>query len=134
MVLLGIEDADAIAIAVCDKHVVVATNKEQLRIFTHTGVQALLHAVAGPVVSMVGHKDLLGVVYHGAPTFSGSQRLKYFVWNMTKQDIVIEGDAPISPQSVLTWIGFSSSGVCFLEFLILIFSSLLLPIPKEFCE
>ena len=66
------EGEDAVAVAIGDKWVAVATDKRNLRMFSNAGVQRSVHCIPGPVVCLAGLKNLLLVVYH-----SGVGKLKF---------------------------------------------------------
>eukprot|EP00808_Paulinella_micropora_P030462 g42653.t1 len=89
----------------------LATNKQMLRIFSHSGIQKAILSLPGPVVSMTGETRLLGIVYHRGAPFAGSQNLGLWILDMEVQKTVFDTALPLSPKSTLKWIAFAENGM-----------------------
>ena len=78
---------------------------------TFCHVQRFVFSLAGPVVSLAGDGDHLAVVTHASnPLPSGDQVLDFLLLNVRNQKRLLAGRLPLSPDSTLTWLGFTESG------------------------
>lgn len=102
---------EAVLVAVGDTWVAVATNKQYVRLISHTGIQLFILSLGGPVVSMVGHAHQLAIVFHDGVPLPGHQNLGLIVMDCVKHREMYRGKCVISPRSTLTWIGYSDVGV-----------------------
>ncbi|KAH7291609.1 hypothetical protein KP509_29G024200 [Ceratopteris richardii] len=99
------------AVALGSGWVAAATTSNYLRIFSEGGLQVAVLSLEGPIVTMVGHQELLAVATHAALPFTcGQQIIKFMVLNLNERVITMEGCLPLSPGSYLTWLGFSEAG------------------------
>ena len=103
------EEAQLVAIG--DTWVAVYTNKQYVRIISHSGIQKFILSLTGPAVSIVGHGHQLAIVYHDGIPLPGHQNLGLLVMDIVKKKEIYRGKCAISPRSKLTWIGFSDIGV-----------------------
>eukprot|EP00762_Andalucia_godoyi_P000084 ANDGO_02456.mRNA.1 Minichromosome loss protein 1 len=99
------------AVACGRKFVAVATDAFVVRLFSVGGIQEGIFSIPGPIVTMSGQGDLLAIVYHNGPVFQGHQHLECLVMDIAKQREISRRPLPISPRSILTWLGFSESGL-----------------------
>ena len=102
---------EALLVALGDTWVAVGTNKQYVRLISHTGIQSFILSLSGPPVSMVGQAALLAVVFHDGVPLPGHQNLGLLVLDVTKKKQLYRGKCVISPRATLTWIGFSDVGV-----------------------
>lgn len=102
---------EASLVALGDTWVAVATNKQYVRLISHTGIQSFILSLAGPAVTMVGQANLLAVVFHDGVPLPGHQNLGLIVLDVTKKKQLFRGKCVISPRATLTWVGFSDVGV-----------------------
>ena len=113
-----------------NKFIAVATDHRYIRFYSFGGIQIGLLCFKGPVVSMVGTAEHLLLVTHNGGTFHGKSRLSinwltplnmpthnigdqnftYSIYD-TKQQCLHKDEMPVSPGSLLEWIGFSEDGV-----------------------
>lgn len=103
------EEAELVAIG--DTWVAVGTNKQYVRIISHSGIQKFVLSLAGPCVTMVGYQSVCAIVFHDGIPLPGHQNLGLIVMDIVKQKEVYRGKCVISPRSKLTWIGYSDIGV-----------------------
>lgn len=103
------EEAEVVAIG--DTWVAVATNKQYVRLISHSGIQLFILSLNGPIVTMVGHANCLAIVYHDGIPLPGHQNLGVIMMDIVKRKETYRGKAVISPRSKLTWIGYSDVGV-----------------------
>ncbi|KAJ3400432.1 hypothetical protein HDV05_001092, partial [Chytridiales sp. JEL 0842] len=99
------------AIALTGHGPVVATDLKYLRFFTFSGLQTDIRCLPGSVVALVGHGDLLMVVYHATGASHGDQRLEYMLINVVAGTTLKKDWLPMSPKSTLVWVGFSENGM-----------------------
>ena len=98
------ERAEALALSSSFVAVVVSPQRF-LRIYTPSFVPIGVVSLAGDVVSMVAHEDLLLVVYQRKPR--REPNLRYMILNVVRKEKLHTGLLPLSPWSTLKWIGFS---------------------------
>ena len=93
----------------------VQTNFNYIRIFSTEGIQKHLICQGTQLVTMVGYENFLAVVYHAGPAFLASQSMRVKIINMATRDYktMIDVECPISPNSIMTWAGFSEEGQVF---------------------
>jgi chromosome transmission fidelity protein 4 len=104
-------DEQVEAVAVGDQWVAAATDRRYVRLMSAGGVQRMLFSLPGDVVTMAGDGDALAIVYHvAAPDGGGSQRLALQRYSVSARETTWRGALPLSPRSVLTWLGFAESG------------------------
>ncbi len=94
----------------CDNFIAAATNHLYLRVYSYTGMQYFITSLSGPVVSMTGNGSLIAVVHHASNTPVGNH-LKFAIFEMPSKTCIVKDDLPISSDSTLRWLGFSSNGV-----------------------
>jgi len=99
---------DAIALAIGDTWVAVATSKQYIRIISYGNIQKFIFSMESPVVSMVGHGNLLAVVYHRSAALPGHQSLGVRVYDMDTHRVLSDGPCPVSPKSKLVWLYFNT--------------------------
>ncbi|XP_047329703.1 protein ENHANCER OF LHP1 1 [Impatiens glandulifera] len=105
------EEEEVKAVALGTSWVAAITSLNYLRIFSHGGLQRHVLSLEGPVVSASGFGDQLMVVTHASPPFSSNdQNLEFRVFNISNATEHVKGKLPLTPGSVLTWIGFSEEG------------------------
>ncbi|XP_056269240.1 WD repeat and HMG-box DNA-binding protein 1 isoform X2 [Pseudoliparis swirei] len=96
----------------------VATSKLMLRLFSIGGVQREVFSLPGNVVAMATHGEQLLIVYHRAPGFDGDQALGVQLLQVCAggKQLVHGEPLPLSPQTHLTWLGFSAEGTpCYVD-------------------
>ncbi len=124
---------EALGVAIGDDWAAVATASPQhmLRLFRPSGLQDAPCMLPGPLVTMAGHGDLLGVVYHRGATFgSNHQCLGYSVFRIcgpgggggvgggggggavvSSFAQISHGVVPLGPDAKLRWAGFTELGM-----------------------
>lgn len=119
---------NALCVAMGDKFVACATDRQWVRIFTHSGLQRVVLSVAGPIVSLTAHETRLCVVHHHASPFvnaassSGgggggvTQSMSATMYCMESRRILFTCPVALSPSSsvhntTLTWLALSDSGM-----------------------
>lgn len=105
---------DILCIATGSSWVAAATSKRYLRVYSLGGAQRQVISLEGDVVSIAGHDDSLGVVWHEAAPIGpapGDQVLAYAVYNMRHATQLARGRLPLSHQAKLTYMGFSEEGM-----------------------
>lgn len=104
------EEEEIRGVAVGDKWVAVATNKNHLRMFTAGGMQREVVMLTGPLVTMVGEGDKLMVVTHSGHPLPGQQSLSYTLYIVTTSLRPLKtAPLPLSPNTDLYWAGFSDT-------------------------
>ncbi|CAM6122605.1 unnamed protein product [Calypogeia fissa] len=99
------------AVAVGDQWAAAATSLNYLRIYSECGLQKYVLSLAGPVVTMTSHQELLAVVTHTSdPLEGGEQVMEFKVFDVSKRQHVVSGVLPLTPGAKLTWLGFSETG------------------------
>ncbi|EDV20225.1 uncharacterized protein TRIADDRAFT_32433 [Trichoplax adhaerens] len=102
------------AIAAGKTWVAAATDNFNVRIYSISGIQLGIFTLAGPVVAMSGHDDIIMVVYHAGVPFDNNQRFNVKIIDAKKGRSIykyLEPALPITPGSKLSWLGFSDEGV-----------------------
>jgi hypothetical protein len=89
----------------------VATNQQWVRIFSYSGTQRYMFSLPGPVVTMVGNGAVLAVIYHASAPHFQSQNLAVIILDIDSRRRLHEGPVPLTPQSFMTWIGFTDLGM-----------------------
>ncbi|KAJ3074239.1 hypothetical protein HDU98_011807 [Podochytrium sp. JEL0797] len=99
------------AVCLTSRGVVVATDLRYLRFISFSGIQTDVRCLEGNVVALCGEGEWLGVVYHRGGTFHGDQNLGYLLMRVNAKGVetVRKEGVPVSPSSVLSWVGFSDS-------------------------
>jgi len=104
------EEEEIRGVAVGEKWVAVATNKNHLRMFTAGGMQREVVMLTGPLVTMIGECDKLMVVTHSGHPLPGQQSLSYTLYNVTTSLRPLNtAPLPLAPNSDLYWAGFSDT-------------------------
>jgi chromosome transmission fidelity protein 4 len=119
-----------LAVGVSKFAVILATDANYARVISLSGIQTTIKSLPGPIVTIAGNDVYIMLVFHLSGTFGANQNMGYALHN-TQTGEVVEGACPITPNSTLTWAGFSAMGV---SENLLTFSFRLLMIQKEFCE
>ncbi|CAE7329913.1 wdhd1 [Symbiodinium sp. CCMP2456] len=99
------ERAEALAISSSFVAIVVSPQR-YLRIFTPSFVPIGVLSLAGDIVSMVAHGDLLLVVFQ--PRLKREPNLRFMLLNVDRKERMEAGQLPLSERSTLKWIGFSA--------------------------
>lgn len=99
------ERAEALAISSSFVAIVVSPQR-YLRIFTPSFVPIGVLSLAGDIVSMVAHGDLLLVVFQPKP--KREPNLRFMLLNVDRKERMEAGQLPLSERSTLKWIGFSA--------------------------
>eukprot|EP00439_Symbiodinium_sp_Y106_P087519 s228_g67.t1 len=99
------ERAEALAISSSFVAIVVSPQR-YLRIFTPSFVPIGVLSLAGDIVSMVAHGDLLLVVFQPKP--KREPNLRFMLLNVDRKEKMEAGQLPLSAHSTLKWIGFSA--------------------------
>ena len=88
----------------------VVTSRRFLRMFSSGGLQGPIIWLKGNPVTLVGRGRFVAVIYHeGNPLMDGTQRLGYAMYDGVTGKLIVEGSvAAISPESSLTWAGFTN--------------------------
>lgn len=109
---------EATAVACGTGWCAVSTSNNYLRLFSSTGIQLSVISLKGDVVSMVGDKTKLAVVYHQGIPVAGRPTLALDVFNITEnsatkiQCAVQNMAVPLSRGATLTWTGFDVTEGC----------------------
>uniref|UniRef100_A0A3B4B8A0 WD repeat and HMG-box DNA-binding protein 1 n=1 Tax=Periophthalmus magnuspinnatus TaxID=409849 RepID=A0A3B4B8A0_9GOBI len=102
---------DARALCLGRSFVAVATSALLLRLFTIGGLQREVFSLSGNVVCVSAHGEQLCVVYHRGTGFDGDQALGVQLLSLSqKRRLILDQPLPLSPQSTLSWIGFTAEG------------------------
>jgi chromosome transmission fidelity protein 4 len=104
-------EESALALAVSDKWISVATDQNYVRIFGKSGIQSYIFSIpSGSIVSMTAFEETLFLIYNSS-TEQGS-RLEYELFDLeTKRSLMSVAPLPVSSKSKLEWVGFSETGV-----------------------
>ena len=88
------------------------TNFNNIRVFSHTGIQRHVLSQGMPVVTMAGYEGLLVIVYQTSPGLYGSQTMRMKVVNMSTRDyrVLIDTEMSLSRNANLLWLSFSEEG------------------------
>jgi chromosome transmission fidelity protein 4 len=100
-------DENVVTVGCTLTYAAAATDKQLVRIFSYSGVQRGLFSLNGPIVSMCGSTqgNLLAVVYYSAA------QLTVLILDLEHQRRVFEGKVSLTPNSILTWLGFAEFGM-----------------------
>ena len=103
----------AVAVAIGDKWIAVATTERFLRIFSTCGVELAVLRAGGPVVSMCGEGAQLAVFYHASAPIDGTENMAVdmlCVGSDSTSPPRLIGSSPVhlSPGSRLRWVGFDT--------------------------
>jgi chromosome transmission fidelity protein 4 len=102
------------ALCLSQNWLAVATDRRLVRVFSIAGVQMQMFCLPGPVVTLAANADKLLVVYHYAFGLPGDQCLGVRLMTVCGKHIKGYVDhLPLSVNSTLVWIGFSSEGTPF---------------------
>jgi chromosome transmission fidelity protein 4 len=112
---------EATGVAIGDNWAAVATSLQMIRLFRPSGLQDIPAMLPGPLVTMVGHGNLLGVIYHKGVTFGNNQQaLGYSVFRVQSSENgpvlssfnnISNGTLPLGQEATLRWAGFSELGM-----------------------
>lgn len=102
-------DENVAALALGKRFAAVATGPANtLRLFSLSGIQTDVCGVAGPVVTLAAHDDLLAVVF-GVP---GTKMLRYELLEVSGDgavsSVLAAGDIVMSAGAKMEWIGFAA--------------------------
>jgi len=106
-------------VALGDCWVAAVTSKKLLRLFSHAGLQRQLFRLPGTPVCVAGRQNLCAVVSHGGPAYHGpdgsvEQHLVLTLVEISPQGTInlrVRAERlPLSPNSTLTWLGFTEGG------------------------
>ena len=100
----------AVCVAVTNKHVAVATDRQWVRLLSFSGRQCAVVSMPGPVISMVGGHDQLCVVYAAGMPLPNNQLLHARVVDPQRSTVTLDVPVPLSPGATLTWLGYSDKG------------------------
>ena len=100
----------AVCVAVTNKTVAVATDRQWVRLLSFSGRQCAVLSMPGPVISMVGGRDQLCVVYAAGMPLPNNQLLHARVVDPQRSTVTIDVPLPLSPGTTLTWLGYSDKG------------------------
>ncbi|KAG4078619.1 hypothetical protein HA402_015209 [Bradysia odoriphaga] len=102
---------EIIAVGASDKLVAVATDVNNLRIFSVMGTQRELISLPGPPVAVAGYGDTIIVAYHGGPPLNNSQNMCVMLVQAIGLSVRCrEFRLALTPGTKLTWFGFSDRG------------------------
>ncbi|XP_076442996.1 WD repeat and HMG-box DNA-binding protein 1-like [Babylonia areolata] len=102
------------AVAAGEGWVAAVTSCRNVRLFTVGGVQLSTFTLPGPVVCLTGHRQRLMAIYHAGMGIPGDQNMACTTLTIKGQKRSAEGTLlPLSPQSTLSWAGFSAEGTPF---------------------
>lgn len=102
---------EIIAVGASEKLVAVATDVNNLRIFSVMGTQRELIALPGPTVAVAGHGDAIIVAYHAGAPLNNSQNLSVMLVQAIGLSVRCrEFRLALTPGTKLTWFGFSDRG------------------------
>jgi chromosome transmission fidelity protein 4 len=103
------EGENALSIACNTDTVIVSTDQQYVRFLSTGGIQTGIRSFGGPIISLAANDHYILIAYHQSGVFHGNQNIAY---NLIKDNkTVASGTLPISPNSTLTWLGFSNEGV-----------------------
>lgn len=105
---------EAVAVAVADSSVAVATSARLLRLISPGGVQTAVVSLAGAPVALAAQGSRVAAVWHAAAPLGTAKRpeqqLAFAVYDVDSQTCAQQGPLPITPGATLTWVGFSDEG------------------------
>nr|XP_054758246.1 WD repeat and HMG-box DNA-binding protein 1-like [Lytechinus pictus] len=90
----------------------VGTDKRLVRLYSTSGNQHGVFSVPGPIISMAGYGKKLLVAYHAGVGVPGDQCIGVKLLTVFKKtpDLEFDGRLPMSPKTILSWIGFTAEG------------------------
>jgi len=100
----------AVCVAVTNKHVAVATDRQWVRLLSFSGRQCAVVSMPGPIISMVGGRDQLCVVYAAGMPLPNNQLLHARVVDPQRSTVTMDVPLPLSPGATLAWLGYSDKG------------------------
>ena len=100
----------AVCVAVTNKCVAVATDRQWVRLLSFSGRQCAVVSMPGPVISMVGGRDQLCVVYAAGMPLPNNQLVHARVVDPQRSTVTMDVPLPLSPGATLTWLGYSDKG------------------------
>lgn len=101
---------EILCVAASSKLVAVATDARLLRIFSVIGTQREVLSIPGPVVSLAAHKDRIAIAYHRSPASDDQHISMLLIQTIGLSLRCRQVDVPSTPNSKLTWIGYSDRG------------------------
>lgn len=101
---------EILCVAASVKMVAVATDARFLRIFSAMGTQREVIALPGPVVALAAHEDRIVVAYHSSAASEDQHISMMLIQTMGLSLRCRDFKAALTPNSKLTWLGFSDKG------------------------
>lgn len=107
---------EALALAVGESWLAVATSRRLLRVFSVAGLQRAVLSLPGPIVCMAGHGGKLLLAFHLAMGIPGEQSIGYGLLAIDRRSPVgyewLAGPQPLplGPECDLSWAGFTDEG------------------------
>lgn len=96
------------AVAASETFVAISTDMNYLRFFTVMGTQREILSLPGPVVAMSGYDDKILVAYHNSKVENDVSLMLIHSVGLTLMNRDLK--MPLTPNSKLTWLGFSDKG------------------------
>lgn len=101
---------EILCVAASSKLVAVATDARLLRIFSVIGTQREVLSIPGPVLSLAAHEDRIAIAYHRSPASEDQHISMMLIQTIGLSLRCRQVDVPSTPNSKLTWIGYSDRG------------------------
>lgn len=102
---------EIIAVGASEKLVAVATDVNNLRVFSVMGTQRELISLPGPAVSVAGFADTIIVAYHCGSPINNNQNMSIMLIQAIGMSVRCrEFKLALTPATKLTWFGFSDRG------------------------
>lgn len=102
---------EVIAVGASEKLVAVATDSNNLRIFSVMGTQRELISLPGPAVAIAGFGDSIIVAFHSGTTINNNQNISVMLVQAIGLSVRCrEFRLALTPSTKLTWFGFSDKG------------------------
>ncbi|KAJ6644470.1 WD repeat and HMG-box DNA-binding protein 1 [Pseudolycoriella hygida] len=102
---------EIIAIGASEKLVAIATDVNNLRVFSVMGTQRELICLPGPVVAVAGHGDSIMAAFHAGSPINGYQNISIMLMQAIGLSVRCrEFRIGLTPCTKLTWLGFSDRG------------------------
>lgn len=101
---------EILCVTASSKLVAVATDARLLRIFSVSGTQREVLSIPGPIVSLAAHKDRIAIAYHRSPASENQHISMMLIQTIGLSIRCRQIDVPSTPNSKLTWIGYSDQG------------------------
>lgn len=101
---------EILCVAASTKLVAVATDARFLRIFSAMGTQREMISLPGPVVAIAAHDDRVVVAYHSSSATEDQHISMMLIQTIGLSLRCREFRVTLTPNSKLTWIGFSDKG------------------------